>query len=146
MRKGILIILLLLSGCGFFGSPDKPADLPRARPRAHVPAIQNETTPVSIDTVETAGNNSLIEILWTIPSEPVDGFVIHYGEYRDSLNQEIRVSRDSLERLEGPDNRPLFRYVMGDVPKNKPIFIAIASYRDNVTSPPSAAYEVQPQQ
>ena len=77
-----------------------------------------------------------------MPPEPVDGFVIHYGLSADNLESQIRVSSGSLNKDQDKQHGEVYRYIVRDVAADKPVFVAIAAYVGDRTSPLSSVQEV----
>jgi hypothetical protein len=75
-----------------------------------------------------------IEVMWEVPSDPVDGFVIRYGEERDKLNREATIFRSELREENDSDYGPVYRYVLRDVPSGSRIFVAVAAFKGEAVS------------
>jgi hypothetical protein len=70
-----------------------------------------------------------IEVTWEVPGEPVDGFVIRYGQVRGELSKEIKVSSEDLQQESDPEYGPVYRYLIRNVAPTAPLFISIAAYK-----------------
>jgi hypothetical protein len=105
-----------------------------------------ETTRVDIEELEQQkpGGNSQIEIVWEIPKEPVDGFLIHYGFEKGHLEKIVRLQSSEIEKYEDPRYGFVYRHKLTDVPPNQTVFVAMATFQGDVTSDLSEVFEVTP--
>ena len=109
----------------------------------------NSGTTVEIDALKprsTSNDNTApnaVELLWQIPTQPVDGFVIKLGYSRDHLDKELRVTTSALERFEDPKHGYVYRYVLSDIPRTHPLYVTIAARRGDAVSAPSEIFELQ---
>ncbi|WKZ57911.1 MAG: hypothetical protein QY326_04370 [Bdellovibrionota bacterium] len=124
----------------------KPA---RSRPLATSPSKVTVTDPEAAaiapsptDTAKSAHDD--IEIIWALPSEPVEGFVIRYGTEEGKLDKETRILFSEVEQVPDPQHGMVLRYVLRALPRNMPIFISIAAFSMNEESAPSAILSVPP--
>jgi hypothetical protein len=70
-----------------------------------------------------------IEITWEVPGEPVDGFVIRYGQSRGALSNEVKIAAGDLREESDPEYGPVYRYLIKDVSNATPLFVSIAAYK-----------------
>lgn len=84
-----------------------------------------------------------VELLWRIPEEEVDNFIIHLGYDKDLLNQELIINPSQTEKIEHPKYGLVYRYILAKQPKDKPIFITISSVKNTVVSAPTPVMEIQ---
>jgi len=82
-----------------------------------------------------------LEVVWEVPSEPTDGFVIRYGEDKANLTKEVTILLSELREEKDPIHGPIYRYVIRDLPTSTPIFVSVAAFKDNVISDFSEAIE-----
>ena len=123
------------------GSPDGASATPVA------PTEKQPTPPreVPISAYQRPGLGSeKIELTWKIPSEEVDGFVIHYGFDRQKLGSEIQVKVEDLEQYDHPQYGPVYRYYLENLPKTKTAYVAISALKDSYVSNPSEVFEISP--
>ena len=119
-----------------------------AEPDAAI-APHNTATPVEIEalkTTKTADDKDVpnaVELLWQIPTQPVDGFVIKLGYSRDHLDKELRVNTPDLERFEDPKHGYVYRYVLHEIPRTHPLYVSMSAFRGEVVSPASEIFELQ---
>lgn len=111
------------------------------------PARQNrtQTTSVPVDEFAPKPKFSNVEVIWAVPAEAVDGFVIHYGLDQSKLDSEIKVSAESLEKVSDQEKGEVYRYVVRDLPNDRPIFVAISAYAGEKSSPLSEIREIAAQ-
>lgn len=83
-----------------------------------------------------------ISISWRIPAQPVDGFILYYGPSPEKLDSQVRVSIEQLAPAKEQEGQQVYRYLLRGVSAGQRTIVAIASYRGNQLSPPSAPMEV----
>jgi len=93
-----------------------------SRPTELIPSAPTSTSP----TRKTASGT---EVTWESPSEPVDGFVIRYGEDAKLLDKEVKLYASSLKEEQDPEFGKVYRYVIKDVSPTKPLYVAIAAFK-----------------
>jgi hypothetical protein len=64
-----------------------------------------------------------------VPSEPIDGFILRYGEKPEELTTEKRITVDSLLREDDPEFGPVYRYTVSDIAPQSALFVSIAAYK-----------------
>jgi len=79
------------------------------------------------------------QVTWESPSEPVDGFVIRYGETPQKLEKELRVATSELHQEDDPEYGPVYRYVIRNVPKSSNLYVAVAAFKGERISDFSSA-------
>ena len=127
---------------------DSPAP-PAAPPPAVQPPqpIDNSVAKVEIQELKPANKQAMfsnIELIWVIPPEPVDAFIIHYGTSRDNLSETKRVNAQELDKYEDRQKGFVYRYQLDNMPKDKPVFIAVSAAKGENISPASEIWEVAP--
>ncbi|MFO0417192.1 MAG: hypothetical protein ACK5Y6_07885 [Pseudomonadota bacterium] len=75
-----------------------------------------------------------VEVIWEIPSEPVDGFVIRYGQDRANLSKETTILRSELREESDPQYGSVYRYPIRDIPQDQNIFVSVAAFKGDVIS------------
>jgi hypothetical protein len=128
MRKLPLSLLLFvtLNGCTLFNnergmSPVRDADLPTSQQGSE------ESSVVSPGPTRKTVDGT--EITWESPSEPVDGFVIRYGEDPKRLDKEVKLSATDLREEQDPEFGKVYRYVIRNVSPVKPLYVSIAAFK-----------------
>jgi len=147
-----LVTLLTLASCAslqnatgsLFESAPKPGEetAPKTPPSEDKPTPP--TTKVGIENLaeKKAGTLSDIEVLWQIPTQPVEGFIINYGFDKTALDQHVKIATQDLEKFEDPKYGFVFRYVLGDIPLSKTIYVSIAAYNGSKVSRPSEVFPI----
>lgn len=117
-------ILLLANGCFLSSTPSiSEGSLPTTQSEA----VEAQKTP-------PAKSQQGIEVAWKVPSEPVDGYIIRYGETPESLPHETRVSIIEIREEQDPELGPVFRYLIRGVEGSKRLFVSIAAFKGDVVS------------
>lgn len=133
-------------GCGVL-DPSRPErgasskDNDDSAPVRHSQSPQANNATVSINPMDRLAKekSSIIELRWTVPTNPVDGFVVSYGFEDEPLNNRITVPLSQLEREEKTEHGPVYRYLLKDIPRDRELQVSIASYRGENVSLPSPA-------
>lgn len=129
MKRLISLFMLLLasshlSGCTLLFEPNAPKKV------------------TSQDAGETAGiaqplfekKAAGIEVTWEVPSEPVDGFVIRYGEDRNQLVKETTILISELREERDSHYGPVYRYTIRDVASDTPLYVSVAAFKGDIIS------------
>ena len=121
--------LLALGGCSFFegGEPSKPATPSEDSSQSSDAAL---TQPKVSRPESTTG----VEVLWEIPQEAVDGFVVRYGYDRSHMDHELKLTKADVSEVNDPEFGRAFRYVIQPTASEKPLFVSIASYKGELIS------------
>ena len=130
---------------GLFGASEN-SQVTVAGEVAPLPAPQvTAPQPVEIKALQQPPQKSLedIDVIWKIPQEAVDGFVIHYGNAPEKLPSEVKLSIPELERFDHPQFGPVYRYVLKGFNKNDKIFVSVSAFTDTLVSPPSSVLEAK---
>lgn len=117
-----LITLTLTSGCSLIFDPSgKKASSRRGEAGATNSPLLEQT-------------ESGIEVTWEVPSDPVDGFVIRYGEDKDNLTKEATIFKSDLREERDSQYGPIYRYVLRDVAKSGKVYVAVAAFKGDIIS------------
>lgn len=127
----VSLSLSLLSGCSALSgktaqTPDKAAD-----------AIKHDPTAVPV--IPSKG----IEVTWEVPGEPVDGFIIRYGDSPTTLSREVTISSTDIREENDPEFGPVYRYLIRDAADAQRLFVSIAAVKGQAVSNFSDALEAQ---
>lgn len=74
------------------------------------------------------------EVTWEVPSEPVDGFVIRYGDDKENLSKEVTIFRSELREERDSQHGPVFRYILRNIAEDSQIYVAIAAFKGDTIS------------
>jgi len=75
-----------------------------------------------------------IEVTWEVPSDPVDGFVLRYGEDRSNLSKEATIFRSELREERDPQYGPVYRYILSDIPSSGSVYVSVAAFKGDTVS------------
>ena len=132
------LALILTSGCSLFNE-DVPPVLP----------FQSPDTKTSSDTHENTlpadQGRQYIEVVWQIPAEKVDGYVIRYGTEADRLQNEVEVRSEDVQRVHHEKYGDVFRYLIPNQPSDKTVYVSVAAVSKGHESAPSKVFEVAPE-
>lgn len=84
-----------------------------------------------------------IELLWEIPKDGVDGYIIRYGYSREKLELSKRVPAANLERFEDAKLGFVYRYVLPDIAENSSVFVSLTAYSGDRLSQASPVFELK---
>ena len=71
---------------------------------------------------------------WEVPSDPVDGFVIRYGQDRAQLSKEVTILLSELRPERDSHYGPVYRYVIPDIAPDEPIYVSVAAFKGETIS------------
>lgn len=86
--------------------------------------------------------SSEVEVIWAIPQEPVEGFIIRYGYTRDNLEKLVKVDAKKLQRYDDPKYGFIYRHIIRNLENSKSIYVTLAAYNGDKESEPSNIFEV----
>lgn len=147
LTLGCLLISLNLSGCTWFS--DEATDLNRLSLAGEVGA--EDTASVEIRPAEIANSKTqrgeinksdYVELVWEIPSGSVEGYIIRYGLSREQMTQELKLKADEPQKITSADGIERYRYMLPNIPSDKPIYLSIAAIGPNGESAPTEVFEV----
>jgi hypothetical protein len=122
-----LAALTLTSGCSLIFNPTPNKGSTR------VSDTRGKTGPLLEQT------ESGVEITWEVPSDPVDGFVIRYGDDKNNLSREATILKSELREERDSQYGPVYRYILRDVAKFEKVFVSVAAFKGDVISEFSVA-------
>jgi len=138
----IFLVAGSLAGCSLgrtsFQSPEVRSSERKTAPRVGDTVGSSAPLPPPVE------ERSAVEILWEVPTEPVDGFILRYGEAHEALSAERRLSIGEIDKIEDRERGKLYRYVIPDVANSQRIFLSISAFKGNTESLPSRVFEVAP--
>jgi hypothetical protein len=123
-----LLLALTLNACALFGSNDSQ-DSSRTTSKPSEGPSKVEEAPLPASSTSARKMVEGTEITWESPSEPVDGFVIRYGEDAKRLDKEVKLSVGDLKEEQDPEFGKVFRYVIRNVSPVKPLYVSIAAFK-----------------
>lgn len=153
-----VIFAVLLSGCSFverntiglFSSESETAELPPASTvvmrdqTTQKPEAKNPSKVPVEGKIEKPIDRDIIEVLWKIPEERPDGFVLRYGFERNALSFTVELQESEVEKFDHPKFGYVYRYEIDNYPPNKSVFVALQTKIGTKLSDPSDIFEVAP--
>lgn len=146
MQHLIISLVVLLSGCSWLGIGDVAQPPTRALEQ---PPQQQSPEPTTTN-VSVSGTKSKkpgptdIQIVWKVPLEPVDSFVIHYGYDATVLDKELRLDANLIERFNHPKHGPVYRFYLTGTDDQRPVYLSISAVKDTFVSKPTEVVVVNP--
>jgi len=120
----ILLVTAPISGCGWLrwssASSTKRAETVVKRPGRVTPPVQKATSDV--------------EVLWEIPTAPVDGFIISYGYGEEEISHRVKVKATELNRYEDHRYGFVYRFILRDIPTDRSLKVVISSFSGDKVS------------
>lgn len=135
----LTVIPLFVTSIIFFSSCSWISEQLNQEPKKQ-PALSPAKKKISSSTPLAEG----IEVVWQVPGEKVDGFVVRFGYSKDSLTNDVKIPVSSLSVAQDPEFGPTYRYVVKDIEANRPIFVTLAAFRGEGLSEFSEIFEAGP--
>ena len=137
---------VLIGGCSFGGTSfESPINKKKAAPIESSEVQAPEPGSLSARPVESPlPEITDIEVIWEVPSEPVDGFIVRYGNAREALSVEKRVRVDELQKLDDSERGPVYRYLIRGIPSTERIFLTVTAFKGDAISVPTRVFEIIP--
>jgi hypothetical protein len=128
MRKLSLSVFLALTlnACTLLGSDQSSDRQLNAKPQGSSEAVEASLPTSTGPTRKTLEGT---EVTWESPSEPVDGFVVRYGEDPKRLDKEVKLSASDLKEEQDPEFGKVYRYVIRNTSPIKPLYVSIAAFK-----------------
>jgi hypothetical protein len=87
-----------------------------------------------------------VELIWEIPREPVEGFIIHYGYIDSNKADSVKVLTTELSKFEDKQFGFVYQYILKNIRSDKTLKVAISSFDKDQVSPPSKTEIIEPTQ
>ena len=147
-----LVLTSSLTGCSFIDRnffSDSQAEVQAEKQRAFTSQQKEKpapkTTQIDVEKLkDLEAKKAVVEILWAIPKEPVDSYVIKYGLDEELLDKQLSLKVAEIEKYEDEKFGFVFRHLVSDVPQDRAIFVAIASEKDGKRSEFTNVFKVNP--
>lgn len=145
----LLLALCCTSACSFWTGPvEEPKEAePSSEISPATPAPAKalpETSSVEVkELVPPKKQPTHVEIIWAVPKEQVDSYVIRYGYDISHLDQQVIVYRSALHEEKHAKHGSVFRYVIEKVKPGRQIYVSMWSVRGDESSAPTAVMEAQ---
>ena len=148
IRATISLLMLFFLGslcsCHLFGS-SKAASIEAKSGAMNRFGAQSDpiaTSPVEVQALETDSKTD-VEIIWQVPSNAADSFIIEYGLDREKLDRKVELKPEQLEKYIDPEYGPVYRYVLQNIEPERDIFVSMSASAGGQTSPPSTIYQAK---
>ena len=149
-RMNILYLLLLLlvtflSSCSIFtGSADKDNQKKHLEEQS-TSNSSSDYKKVEAENLENSKKRILsnIELVWKIPEQEVEGFIIEYGKDKDSLSVKEKILLQDIEKYQDKKHGLVYRHFLKEIPSGETIFVKIRAYLGEVISESSEIIEVR---
>jgi hypothetical protein len=127
----VFLSLTLLSGCALLSGKS-----------VQTKDVVTESAKLDPTTAPVIPSNG-IEVTWEVPSEPVDGFIIRYGDSPATLAREVTISSADIREETDPEFGPVYRYLIRDAADASRLFVSIAAVKGQAVSNFSEALEAR---
>lgn len=117
----LAIALSSLCACSIFSSPSQ---------KLHTSKRGDLIPDTPLITKKSIG----LEVIWEVPAEPVDGFVIRYGNDKNNLSQETTIFLSELHEEKDQNYGPVYRYTIRNIKDTAPLFVSVAAFKGDVLS------------
>lgn len=134
-----ITISLICSACGLLDSTPPAEEAVISTP------FKSPSSKVSTPNQAESPNpeTESAEVVWRDNPELADGFIIKSGPAKDSLGAEVRVRKEEVQSQFINSTEAHYRYVLKDIPRGAKLYVSIASFKGDSTSPFSEAREVK---
>ena len=90
-----------------------------------------------------AAGRTSVELLWQVPSGPVDKYHLAYGSEPTALDSKVEIPIRELEKIDDPSHGPLFRYIVEGVTTKGKLYFTIQAENQYGKSSVSPVQEVE---
>lgn len=133
------IVIIFCSGCSWVFAPEEKTEAPAQ------PALQAELPSSPVTPPEPQVLTSDIEVVWLVPEQEVDRFVIEYGFKQHKLDQKVELEPRQLQITNDPKYGRAYRYLLHNLPKKQEIFLMLRSVKGEMRSDPTPIVSVEAQ-
>lgn len=104
---------------------------------------KNKTTKIAKTLPMEEVLTGAVEVTWLVPQEAVDGFVINYGFNEASLEKQVKIENDKLVKELDDQNGEVYKYILNDIPTDKPLYVKISAYKGDLKSEDSPVLHIK---
>ncbi len=131
-----LLLVITFSSCSFF--QNKPTtDVNESLD------TKEQTETIINEKLKNTDNNSDVEILWLIPDEPTDGFILSYGFSEDKITNDLKLFSDQITVISDPVYKKVYKHILRGFPKNKIIYLQLVAFKNGEFSKPSKIFTLR---
>ena len=150
LKKSFILSLLFLSACSIFNTSGSNIENSQGN-NPNNNAQVTEASQVQDNLNDVLQNNgsfstsniSDIEILWLIPNEPTEGFILSYGFNENSLDNKIKLMSNELQEVADPVYNKVYRYILKNIPRDKIVYLQLTAFNGNNFSLPSKIFTLR---
>lgn len=150
LKKSFILSLLFLSACSIFNTSGSNIENSQGN-NSNNNAQVTEAAQVQDNLNNVLQNNgsfstlniSDIEILWLIPNEPTEGFILSYGFSENSLDNKIKLMSNELQEVADPVYNKVYRYILKNIPRDKIVYLQLTAFNGNNFSLPSKIFTLR---
>ena len=150
LKKSFILSLLFLSACSIFNTSGSNIENSQGNnPNNNAQVTQSAQVQDNLNNVlQNNGsfstlNISDIEILWLIPNEPTEGFILSYGFSENSLDNKIKLMSNELQEVADPVYNKVYRYILKNIPRDKIVYLQLTAFNGNNFSLPSKIFTLR---
>ncbi len=85
-----------------------------------------------------------VEVMWRVPTDPVEKYYILYGTDESKLDKQVELSVKDIQKIDHPKFGPVFRYELRQVPIDKTLFISLKAENRFGVSAPTPPVRLEP--
>ena len=150
LKKSIILSVLFLSACSFFnfGNNSTPENT-NLNDKQSIYSGNNQAGSIEsnlnnvLQNQTNANNISDVEILWLIPNEPTEGYILSYGFNENNLDNKIKLISSELQEVTDPVYNKVYRYVLRNIPRNQVIYLQLTAFNRSNFSLPSKIFTLR---
>ena len=138
----VTVAIIPLSGCSIFGFEEEE-ELPVRPPIRGKLAPRQKT---NLSQIRPPERRTDVELLWEIPSSPVDGYIIDYDYGPQTQRKSLKVRVEELAKFEHKNLGFVYRFILKGVPANTTTRVILTAFVGDEFSSPSAPIFLEPKE
>jgi predicted small lipoprotein YifL len=140
------VLLCSLFACALEGPSNIPPHYRNVPELENIPdsSIPSERKPVPVENLDESRSRTLsdIEVVWAIPDDSVEGYIITYGFDPSNMDRVIKLKSSNLEKFQDKNYGFVYRYVLSGIPLARTVYVSISAYNGTLVSAPSKIFKV----
>ena len=100
--------------------------------------------PAKPATIATPERVQPVEVMWRVPTDPVEKYYILYGTDEARLDKQVELSVKDIQKIDHPKFGPVFRYELKQIPSDKTLFISLKAENRFGVSAPTPPVRLEP--
>ena len=147
LLRTCIVTTLVFSGCSVFDIfSDSEQEIEHQEQRVRTRGSESPRFRTNVSKLRPRATQDDVELIWEMPSESVDGYLISYRYLPDSRPEEIKVPVTDLGKFEHKEYGFVYRYLLKGVDASKPISVTLTAYKGESASTPSLPFVIEAQQ